>query len=188
MPLNHPETPPVSAVPATKTKGVAVRRRGEPRYLPTLFDRLCDDMPSESVESSSTYSLTRTQLRDIVLRDLSLLLNTTNQSDLLNRELHLAASDSTINFGVPALAGGYFSEKRWHDIEQMIRHAIHVFEPRILSETLMVRPLLKKQESANYNVLIFEISGHVQMQPYPMEFMVQSNVDLETNRIEIMHR
>ena len=38
-----------------------------------------------------------------------------------------------------------------------------------------------------YNVLTFEISGHIQMQPYPMEFTVQSNVDLETNRIELHH-
>jgi type VI secretion system protein ImpF len=164
------------------------KKRQEQRYLPTLFDRLCDDAPSERKESSETYSPTRSQMRDIVLRDLAYLLNTTNQSDLLDRNKYPAAVASTINYGVPALAGGYLSEKKWRDIEQMIRHAILTFEPRLLSETLIVRPLLKSQASANYNVLTFEISGHIQMQPYPMEFMVQSNVDLETNRIELLHR
>ena len=164
------------------------KKRHEQRYLPTLFDRLCDDAPSEIKESSEAYSPTRSQMRDIVLRDLAYLLNTTNQSDLLDEQKHPAAVESTINYGVPALAGGYLSEKKWRDIEQMIRHAILTFEPRLLPETLIVRPSLKSQASANYNVLIFEISGHIQMQPYPLEFMVQSNVDLETNRIELLHR
>ncbi|WP_382322956.1 hypothetical protein ACFJGX_01450 [Hydrogenophaga sp. UC242_50] len=50
---------------------------------------------------------------------------------------------------------------------------------------LVVRPLIKEHAAAHYNVLTFEISGHIHMQPYPLEFMVQSNVDLETNRIEL---
>lgn len=31
-----------------------------------------------------------------------------------------AAANSTLNYGVPALAGGYLSEKKWVDIERMI--------------------------------------------------------------------
>ena len=52
----------------------------------------------------------------------------------------------------------------------------------------MVRPLHKDKASANYNVLMFEISGHIRMNPYPIEFAVQSAVDLETNRIELHPR
>jgi len=165
-----------------------IKKRPEQRYLPTLFDRLCDDSPIEKSESSDEYSPTRAQMRDIVLRDLAYLLNTTNQSDLIDKAKYAVAAESTINYGVPALSGGYLSEKKWRDIEQMIRHAILTFEPRLLAETLVVRPLLKAQASANYNVLTFEIAGHIQMTPYPIEFMVQSNVDLETNRIELQHR
>lgn len=181
----------VTTHPAARSikSGVGVnKKRLEQRYLPTLFDRLCDDAPSEKTESSDAYSPTRTQMRGIVLRDLAYLLNTTNQSDLIDKVKYAAAVDSTINYGVSALAGGYLSEKKWRDIEQMIRHAILTFEPRLLPATLVVRPLLKAQASANYNVLTFEIAGHIQMAPYPMEFMVQSNVDLETNRIELLHR
>jgi len=159
--------------------------RTEQRYLPTLFDRLCDDAPSESVEAPQAYASSRSQMREIIQRDLALLLNTTDQGDLINAQAHPHAARSTINFGVPALAGGYLSEKKWADIESMIRKAITTFEPRLIPDTLVVRPLLKDQHSAHYNVLIFEISGHIQMQPYPMEFTVQSNVDLETNRIEL---
>lgn len=162
-------------------------KRGERRYLPTLFDRLCDDAPGQKTEAPEAYASSRSEMRQIIKRDLALLLNTTDQSDLLDHTRHPEACKSTINFGVPALAGGYLSEKKWADIETMIRKAILTFEPRLMPATLLVRPLVKEHTTAHYNVLTFEISGHIQMQPYPMEFTVQSNVDLETNRIELHH-
>lgn len=157
----------------------------ERRYLPTLFDRLCDDAPSAATEAPEAYASSRAQMRAIIQRDLALLLNTTDQSDVIDSVRFPEAAQSTLNYGVPALAGGYLSEKKWADIEAMIRRAILRFEPRLLPQTLVVRPLLKEQAGAHYNVLTFEISGHIQMQPYPLEFTVQSNVDLETNRIEL---
>ena len=163
----------------------ATVKKCERRYLPTLLDRLCDDAPGESIEAPEAYASSRSQMRQIVQRDLALLLNTTDQSDLIDRKRHASAAKSTVNYGVPALAGGHLSEKKWIDIETVIRSAIKNFEPRLMSETLIVRPLRKGQESANYNVLTFEISGHIHMQPYPVEFTVQSTVDLESSRIEL---
>jgi type VI secretion system protein ImpF len=165
----------------------AAPRRAERPYLPTLFDRLCDDAPSEAVEAPEAYASSRSQMRQLVQRDLALLLNTTDQSDLIDTRRYPEAAKSTINYGVPALAGGYLSEKKWADIETMIRNAILRFEPRLMPATLVVRPLLKEHAAAHYNVLTFEISGHIQMQPYPLEFTVQSHVDLETNRIDLHH-
>lgn len=164
------------------------KRLHDNKFMPTLFDRLCDDAPHESVEAPEAYATGRARLREIVLRDLAYLLNTTNQSDLINAQKYPHASRSTINFGVPALSGGYLSEKKWMDIENMIRQAIKNFEPRLIPDTLVVRPLLKEADSAHYNVLTFEISGFLQMTPYPLEFTVQSAVDLESNRIELLHR
>lgn len=174
---------PGARLPSSRSK--PVQRRGERRYLPTLFDRLCDDAPAEATEVPEAYASDGVDMRRIVQRDLALLLNTTDQSDLLDAARFPEACRSTINYGVPALAGGYLSEKKWADIEMMIRKAILTFEPRLMPETLVVRPLLKAYTAAHYNVLAFEISGHIRMQPYPLEFTVQSNVDLETNRIEL---
>jgi type VI secretion system protein ImpF len=180
----------VGLLPGTRvlpSQAQPAQKRGERRYLPTLFDRLCDDAPSEKTEAPEAYASSRSEMRQIIQRDLALLLNTTDQSDLIDADSYPEASKSTINYGVPALAGGYLSEKKWADIEAMIRHAILTFEPRLIPVTLVVRPLIKEHTAAHYNVLTFEISGHIQMLPYPMEFTVQSNVDLETNRIELHH-
>lgn len=157
-------------------------------YLPTLFDRLCDDEPSQSVESNADYTASRSRLREIVLRDLAQLLNTTECLTTIEAHLYPEAARSSINYGVAPLAGGYLSEKKWSDIENIIRTAIERFEPRLLKDTLVVRPLLKDVTSHHYNVLIFEISGHIQMSQYPIEFTVQSAVDLENSRIELRPR
>ncbi|MET3122434.1 type VI secretion system protein ImpF [Oxalobacteraceae bacterium GrIS 2.11] len=163
-------------------------KRQEVCYLPTLFDRLCDDAPSEQSETASACTPNRAQMRVILQRDLEFLLNTTNQSDLLDVHRYPEVAKSCANFGVPHLTGGYLSEKKWHDIESMIHNAIQIFEPRIISETLIVRPILNERAAAQYNVLTFEISGLVHMRPYPIEFIVQSIVDLETHRVELEHR
>lgn len=175
------------ARPLTTSDGVRARRK-EVVYMPTLFDRLCDDAPSERSESPDVYTASHTRLREIVLRDLALLLNTTDCSEVIDVHIYEHAAKSCVNYGVPPLAGGYLSEKKWADIERMIRTAIERFEPRLMPQTLRVRPLLKEKASSHYNMLTFEISGHILMSPYPIEFTVQSQVDLENSRIELRSR
>ncbi len=80
----------------------------------------------------------------------------------------------------------YLSERRWADIEKMIRRAIADFEPRLLPGSVVVKPMRQGQGDATYNILQFEISAMLHMEPYPVEFTVQSAVDLETNRISIL--
>ncbi|MFJ2990679.1 type VI secretion system baseplate subunit TssE [Collimonas sp. NPDC087041] len=160
-------------------------RHPNAHLLPTLFDRLRDDEPLRSSEAPGEYTVTRTQMRQIIQRDLAFLLNTVNMEDLLDRDRHAEAAASTINYGVPPLAGSYLSEHKWADIEQRLRRAIFDFEPRLMQETLQIVPLMKEGAERQYNVLLFEIRGAIRMDPYPMTFMVQSSVDLETNRMSI---
>ncbi|ADU36628.1 type VI secretion system baseplate subunit TssE [Variovorax paradoxus] len=157
------------------------------QLLPTLFDRLRDEAPSRTSELPSEYAVTPAQMRDIVQRDLAYLLNTTNAEDLIDRSRHAEAASSTINFGVPPLAGSYLSERRWADIERIIRRAIQDYEPRLIPETVTVVPLMKEGGAAGeYNVLLFEIRALIHLRPYPLAFTVQSAVDLETNRMRVI--
>ena len=155
------------------------------QFLPTLFDRLSDDAPHRMNELPSEYAPTRSQMRGIVQRDLAFLLNTTNQVDLLHPERHKEVTTSTVNYGMPALAGGYLSDRKWSEMEKMIRQAIIDYEPRLLPDSINVKPLMKDDGRSSYNVLLFEISATLYMEPYPVEFTVQSSVDLETNRITL---
>ncbi|VWC81108.1 type VI secretion system lysozyme-like protein [Burkholderia lata] len=160
-------------------------RRANVHLMPTLLDRLRDDAPHRLVEAPEEYAVTRKQMRDIVQRDLAYLLNTTSIEDRIKREHHPQAASSTVNFGVPPLAGTFLASRQWNDIEQMIRKAITDFEPRLIPDSLVVTPREDDAASGHHNVLAFEVRGLVHMDPYPLEFMVQSSLDLDTSEIQI---
>ena len=79
--------PGARALPSTLPPAAAARQR-EAVYLPTLFDRLCDDAPSEDSEAPDAYTASRARLREIVLRHLALLLNTTDHSEVVSEQDH----------------------------------------------------------------------------------------------------
>jgi len=160
-------------------------RRPNTQLLPTLFDRLRDDAPQRQTESADEYTVTRAQMREIIQRDLTYLLNTNNREDEIDRKRYPAAASSTLNFGVPPVAGSYLSGHKWSDIVMIVRRAILDFEPRLIPGSLEVKPLLQENAPQRYNTLVFEIRGLVHMDPYPMAFTAQSSLDLETSRMHV---
>ncbi|REG61329.1 type VI secretion system protein ImpF [Paraburkholderia sp. BL6669N2] len=163
-------------------------RQADAQLLPTLFDRLRDDAPHRQTEAPGEYAVSRAQMRDIIQRDLAFLLNATSIEDLIDRKRHSYAAASTINFGVPPLAGAFMASHKWAKIEQVIRGAIRDFEPRLIAHTVQVVPLTDVDSQSRYNHLAFEIRGMIRMDPYPLEFMVQSSLDLETSRLHAAAR
>jgi type VI secretion system protein ImpF len=160
-------------------------RRPNTQLLPTLFDRLRDDASLRQTENPAEYTVTRAQMREILQRDLTYLLNTTNREDEIDRVQYPQAAASTVNYGVPPVAGAYMSGHKWADIVKIVRRAILDFEPRLISGSLEVKPLRKEDAPMRYNMLVFEISGLVHMDPYPMAFTAQSSLDLETGRMNL---
>lgn len=161
-------------------------RRANSHLMPTLLDRLRDDAPHRQAEAPDDYTVTRKQMRDIVQRDLAYLLNTTSIEDQIDRSRHPRAAASTVNFGVPPLAGTFIASRQWKDVERMIRQAITDFEPRLIPDSLVVSPRSGTDDAGeHHNVLAFDVRGLIHMDPYPLEFMVQSSLDLETSEIRI---
>lgn len=194
-PLNEPEPGHDTDAPAVHPFHPGLRMLRQPgasptranaQLMPTLFDRLRDESPGQTKEAASDYVVTPTQMRDIIQRDLAFLLNTTNAEDLIDRLRFPEAASSSVNFGVPPLSGSYLSERKWGDIERIIRRAIADYEPRLIPETVTVSPLMKEGAGEDYNVLVFEIRAMIALKPYPLELTVQSSVDLETNRMNLV--
>ncbi|RKP52325.1 type VI secretion system baseplate subunit TssE [Trinickia fusca] len=167
------------------SEGMRPPRRPNTHLLPTLLDRLRDDAPQRQTEAPGEYAVTRMQMRGIVQRDLAYLLNTTNIEEHIDRERYPDAAASTVNFGTPPLAGAFMASRNWAEIERIIRRVIHDFEPRLMAETLVVAPSKDVESGERANVLSFEVRGMVRMDPYPIEFMVHSALDLETSQVNI---
>ena len=129
--------------------------------------------------------MSRSRLRQAVLRDLAWLFNSTRLETGDSLEHLPYARRSVINFGLPALSGRAASSFDVMDLERGIRQAIVDFEPRIRPGTLRVRAVVDANPTEHHNVIGVEISGELWAQPVPIELLVRTEIDLETGKVEI---
>jgi type VI secretion system protein ImpF len=94
------------------------------RLQPALLDRLTDEEPDRSQELREHRVMSKSRLRQAVLRDLAWLFNATR----FERGAGLAhlpyVRRSVINFGLPAHAGQTASTLEIEDVERDIKQAI----------------------------------------------------------------
>jgi type VI secretion system protein ImpF len=152
---------------------------------PALLDRLTDHEPGRKVEGREQRVISRAQLRACVLRDLSWLFNTTNLSGEVDFTGHPLVEQSTVNYGLMPLSGNPISSLDLAALDRMLKQAILRFEPRILPHTLSVRGMAPKEAVTRHNVLSFEIIGSLWGQPYPLELLLKTDVDLESGEIRL---
>lgn len=159
------------------------------RLQPALLDRLIDEQPDKKTEDPNERTASKSRLRQSVLRDLRWLLNAAAGFAWLDDDGPLAhVRRSTINFGIPSPSGKLASKIELSDLERSIRQAIVDFEPRILAETLKVTAIAHGDPLDRHNVLEFEITGQLWAQPFPLELLLKTDVDLETGMIDVWDR
>ncbi len=154
------------------------------RLQPSLLDRLRDDQPRSKLESRDRRVLSLNELRDCVVRDLGVLLNTDDGQSIADMESYPHTAHSVLNFGIPTLSGTTASGVDVTDIEAAVRDAIRKFEPRLSPETLQVRAVLSDVDM-NQNTLIFDIDGEMWADPLPIQLYLQTEVDLDTGKVQV---
>jgi len=150
------------------------------RLQPVLLDRLTDAQPQNRRERAGAFLMSGKLLRDSVLRDLQWLLNTSNFSAAHPIHQMPRARRSVVNYGVRNWAGGRMSEVDLADVEAAIRTAITDFEPRIMKDSIEVRCVSDATQLEHHNLLALEIRGTLWSVPYPLEFILRSELDLES--------
>ena len=155
------------------------------RLQPALLDRLTDDEPDKALEPRERRMLSKSRLRQAVLRDLAWLFNTTRLEAGVDMGKAPYARRSVINFGLPAFSGIAASSLDVMDLTRAIRQAIVDFEPRILPGTLQVKALVDAGALDHHNVVGIEIQGQLWAQPVPLELLIRTEIDLETGKVEM---
>jgi type VI secretion system protein ImpF len=166
------------------------------RLQPALLDRLTDDQPDKTQETRERRVMSKSQLKQAVLRDLAWLFNATRLERTrapIDPRLHSGddlsdapeANRSVINYGLPPLSGRAAGSMDVSELERAIRQAIVDFEPRILPATLRVKAIVTSNAIDHHNVIGVEIQGQLWSQPVPLELLVRTEIDLETGKVEI---
>jgi type VI secretion system protein ImpF len=153
------------------------------RLQPSLLDRLTDDDPSDLKERREARVIDLRQLRDIIQRDLSWLLNTANAGKQIDPEKYPHAATSTLNYGIKEVAGDYSTPERAEMIRKSIMESVQTFEPRIHPGSLDVG-LRIGQEDHN-SVVSFDIRADMWAQPMPIELYMRSQVDVTTGELKL---
>jgi len=155
------------------------------RLQPALLDRLRDDNPDQKLEPKESRILTKPQLREAVMRDLSWLLNATRPPERDGLAAFPEAERSVLNYGMPSFSGETASSLDVTDLEQAVREALLAFEPRIVDGTLRVEAIQQDSVLDWHNVVSVRIEASIWAQPVPLELMLRTEVDLETGQVQI---
>ncbi|MFQ5587548.1 MAG: type VI secretion system baseplate subunit TssE [Nitrospiria bacterium] len=155
------------------------------RLQPALLDRLTDDAPDQKRESPEKRVMPMRRLREIVLRDLTWLLNSGNLSGVHDFSDYPFVAESVLNYGMPDLAGFTVSSLDRVAIERYIIKVIRGFEPRILQKSLKVH-VISAEDQMNHNAITLEIRGDLWAQPLPMHLYLRTEIDLEGGTVKIV--
>jgi len=161
--------------------------RQQDRLQPSLIDRLTDDDPERETDRPDQRVLTLRKLRESLKRDLSWLMNATNLSSVQDLSSFPEVQRSVLNFGMPDVSGVTASDIDVGDLEEAVRRVILDFEPRILSHSVEVRPMIDETQM-NSNTLTFEIEGLLWAQPAPLQIMLKTDLDLELGEVTVTDR
>lgn len=155
------------------------------RLMPSLLDKLTDQLPDQKRDMSLADGLSKREYRANVLRDISWLLNTTNASSEIDFTGLHHVKKSVLNYGVTALSGQYLVDDDRSLIASSISQTILCYEPRIIPNSLQVRALPLDESYAARNQLSLEIKGQLWAEPYPLEFLWRSHIDLEISLVQL---
>jgi len=125
-------------------------------------------------------------LRESVRRELALLFNSTALAPSEPGDALLYVGRSTLNYGLPDLAGRAASslDLRW--LAAQLAHAIRLFEPRLLADSVRVRA--RADRAVSHNVLSFEIDAAFQPTLAAESIELDSELDLESGVARVIER
>lgn len=151
-------------------------------FLPCLLERW-----SSLIHSNDGSRMVNSwgDVRKDVMRNLEWLLNTEQPATLAGEVPPMAVQRSALCFGIPAYSGRVQSSFNVEDVAWSIRERIIAFETRIEAATLSVATA-PQSEGGKFNRMRFTIHGFLRADPLPIEFVVQSELDMESGSAKII--
>jgi type VI secretion system protein ImpF len=112
------------------------------------------------------------------------LLNTPNLAAVQDLDAYPEVAESTVNFGIPDLAGRTASSFDANAVAQQLKRAILRFEPRLLKKSVKVR-LVVDPDSHSPNAVSFAVEAELWSQPLPLKLYFRTDLDLEDGEARV---
>jgi type VI secretion system protein ImpF len=152
------------------------------RITPSVFDRLLDFDPRETIEPPKSRTASITDLKRAVLRDLEWLLNT--RQPIFADERMEEALGTVIFYGVPDFTGlGVRNHAEFKKFANDIEKAIRWFEPRIFDVEITFDPVSDVDRQIR-----FRVEARLDLDPTPEPIAFDSVIHGEDGRISIVAR
>ncbi len=156
------------------------------RLQPSLLDRLTDMEPDKTTEPRERRVLSVRTLRQSVLRDLALLLNTHRMFDsYFDAKPYPEVSRSVVNYGMQDVSGVTISGLELPEMALGIKNAILSFEPRLIPASVTVKPISDLQKANHYNKISFEIQADMWALPFPEHLYLKTELDIEVGAFRV---
>ncbi|MBB4577289.1 type VI secretion system baseplate subunit TssE [Rhizobium lentis] len=151
---------------------------------PSLLDRLTDDEPRNSCEAQDKRSFSVRQLEEVILRDVSWLLNTNQLGATVDLQAYPHVAASALNYGAWPLSGQIREGMDKSALREAIIESLQRFEPRLLPDTLKVTVLDDGQGCGTFR---FRIEADLWAQPLPVRMVMRTEVNSELESARVLH-
>lgn len=153
------------------------------KLQPSLLDRLTDVRPDVRTSTAGVRVLSMEELRDGVRRDLAALFNATALETVEDLSDYPNVQQSTLNFGMPDLAGKTASGMDLPELERSLSRAIYQFEPRLIEDTVKVSS--DNYDGKSHNLMVVRIEADLWSQPLPQKLLLRTELDLENGEVKL---
>jgi len=123
-------------------------------------------------------------LRESVVRDLGWLMNSVRLSSVQDLAAFPYAARSSLNFGLPDLAGRTLTSIKVPELEAELREAILNYEPRLVPESVSVA-VRDATTDFGINSMQFTIEAMLMAYPAPLALCLRTEIDLETGEVSV---
>jgi type VI secretion system protein ImpF len=150
------------------------------------LQQLCEiqarNVVNQTAESPEQHQAVALRLREIVSRDIGLLLNADPMETVVALEGLPRVRQSVLNFGFPSTVGKYASAVRVQELARRIEEVLRAFEPRL--SRVRVTPDDGRQQAEVHEVSL-RIDAELWGQPAPFQVVLHTRIDVESGKASV---
>jgi type VI secretion system protein ImpF len=163
---------------------LVIRPPGAPDGV--ALQQLCEiqarNVVNQTAETAEARQAVARRLREIVSRDIGLLLNADPMETVVSLEGLPRVRQSVLNFGFPSTAGRFASSVNVQALASRIEGVLRAFEPRL--SRVRVTPDNRRQIPEVHEVSL-RIDAELWGQPAPFQVVLHTRIDVESGKASV---